>query len=85
MKKKLRYADDGYKDFYYQHKLFGFIDKKQLTKEEENSAIDSAKAATEGDIEVFQGITKHETVKENKSQLIKSLHRRTCLGARVLP
>lgn len=68
--KEPRYAEDGYKEFYYQHKL-GFMDPRGAA-EAEDGAAPEANANAESEIEVFQGITKHETVDENKSELIKS-------------
>ena len=60
--KEPRYAEDGYRDFYYEHKL-GFGGDKGEDEEQQENALDQ---------EVYQGITRYESAEENIAQLIKS-------------
>lgn len=69
--KEPKYAEDSYKEFYYQHKL-GFAGPNAPSEGADDEKEGAKDAQTEPEPEVFQGITKYDTVDENKSQLIKS-------------
>lgn len=78
--KEPQYGEDGYKDFYYKAKL-GFTDDNTpppVVRDGEEGEADGAKTGGKEALqpheapEVFQGITRYDTMAENKAQLVQS-------------